>query len=227
MKFASTLQTVAVACLLLAGSPAIFAENNKGSAWGDLPDFSATETRGSIKWKIYHSGSKLRVEPSSAAATIWAPEEDNVYNLLILPEKTTCVVMKTAQAQMIRSPLQLVYGSNTTRTPLAAKEVVDGHTCTVLEGYTTSPDGNKFNSKIWAADDLKGVPLRIDVYSDRGAVKATYRDVVVGTPDPALFKLPSKCIPPEKTYQVAPKSNQLPVPAKPPASQKAPDDKPQ
>jgi hypothetical protein len=227
MKFAAALRSVAIACLLLACGPAVFAQNEKETASGDLPDFSATEIRGSMRWKIHRSGSKLRVDPSSAGATIYVPEEDKVYNLLILPEKTTCVVMKTAEAKMMRSPVQLVYGPNTTRTPTAAKEVVDGHTCTVLDGYTISPEGNKFNSKIWAADDLKGVPLRIDIYSDRGIVTATYHDVVVGPPDPALFKLPSKCIPPEKTYQVAPKSSQLP--AKQPATtgQKPPDVKPQ
>ncbi|HSZ63103.1 MAG TPA: hypothetical protein VK828_14970 [Terriglobales bacterium] len=231
MKFKAALRSVVVACLLLACSLPFFAQeqekDKKATASAKLPDFSATEIRGSLKWKIYHSGSRLRVEPSSAAATIWAPDEDNVYNLLILPEKTTCVVMKTAQAQMVRSPLQLVYGSNTTKAPAAAKEVVDGHTCTVLDGVTTLANGNTFRSKIWAADDLKGVPLRIDVYSEPGVVTTAYRDVVLGTPDPALFKLPGKCTPQEKTYQIAPKSNQLPVPAKPPTGQKAPDDKPQ
>lgn len=225
MKFAAVLRSAAIASLLLACSSAVLAQDDKGTAWGDLPDFTATEIRGSMRWKIEHSGSKLRVDPSSAGATIWAPEEDKVYNLLILPEKTTCVVMKTAEAKMMRSPVQLVYGPNTTRTPTAAKEVVDGHTCTVLDGYTISPDGNKFNSKIWAADDLKGIPLRIDIYTDRAIVTATYHDVVVGAPDPALFKLPTKCIPPEKTYQVAPKSSQLPV--KPLTDKKAPGDKPQ
>ena len=228
MKFAADVRFVAIACLLLASGPTVFAQKDKGAAWGgDLPDFTATEIKGSMRWKIEHSGSRLRVDPSSAGATIYAPEEDKVYNLLILPEKTTCVVMKTAEAKMMRSPLQLVYGPNTTRTPTAAKEVVDGHTCTVLDGYTISPDGNKFNSKIWAADDLKGVPLRIDIYTDPAIISTTYHDVVVGTPDPALFKLPSKCIPPEQTYQIAPKNRQLPVPVKPPADKKTPGDKPQ
>lgn len=223
MKFAATLRSVVIASLLVGCGPAVFAQKEKGTAAGNLPDFSATEIRGSMHWKIHRSGSKLRVDPSSAGATIYVPEEDKVYNLFILPEKTTCVVMKTAQAKMMRSPVQLVYGPNTTRTPTAAKEVVDGHTCTVLDGYTISPDGNKFNSKIWAADDLKGVPLRIDINTDRAIVTATYHDVVVGTPDPALFKMPAKCIPPEKMYQVAPNSQ---VPPKPPTGQKAPGDKP-
>lgn len=225
MKFVSALQFAAMACLLLACSPSVFAQSEKGKAWVNLPDFSATETRGSMRWKIYHSGSRLRVEPSSARATIWAPEEDKVYNLLIFPGKTNCIVMKTAQARMMKSPVQLVYGPNTTRKPAAAKEAVDGHTCTVLDGVTTLPGGSTFKSKIWAADDFKGAPLRIDVYTEQGTISATYRDVVVGTPDPALFIVPSKCIPPEKTYQVAPGSSQLP--AKQPADQKAPAQQPQ
>lgn len=185
-----------------------------------LPDFSATEVKARMNWKIHHSGSKLRVEPSAATATIFVPDEDKVYNLFIAPEKTSCVVMKTAQAQMMRSPLLLVYGPNTKRTPAAAKEVVDGHSCTVLDAVTTLPDGNRINSRIWAADDLKGVPLRIDVSFDRGAITTTYRDIVVGTPAPALFKLPAKCTPHEKTYEIAPESKQLP-------GKKAADQKPQ
>jgi len=210
MKFASALQSLAIACLLLACSPSVFAQSEKGKAWVNLPDFSATETKGSMRWKIYHSGSKLRIDASSAAATLFAPEEDKVYDLLILPGKTTCVVKKTAEDHSMRSPVQLVYGPNTTKSPAAAKEVVDGHTCTVLDGVTTLPGGGTFKSKIWAADDLKGVPLRIDVYSEQGTITATYRDVVVGTPDPTLFTLPGKCIPPEKTYQVVPGSSKLP-----------------
>jgi len=225
MKFAAVLRSVAIASLLLACSSAVFAQKEKGTAAADLPDFSATEIRGSIHWTIHRSGSKLRVDPSSAGATIYVPDEDKVYNLLILPEKTTCVVMKTAEAKMMRSSVQLVYGPGTTRTPTGAKEVVDGHTCTVLDGYTISPDGHKFNSKIWAADDLKGIPLRIDIYTDPAIITSTYHDVVIATPDPALFKMPSKCIPPEKTYQVAPNSSPLPV--KPPADKKTPSDKPQ
>lgn len=225
MRFASALQSLAIACLVLACSPAVFAQNEKGAAWSNLPDFAATEMRGGLKWKMYRSGSKLRIEPSSAAATIYAPEEDKIYDLLILPAGTSCVVMKTAQSHLMKSPLQVVYVPNTTTKPAAAKEVVEGHTCTVLEGVTTLPNGSTFKSKIWAADDLKGVPLRISVYSESGIVTATYHDVVVGTPDPALFTLPSKCTPLEKMYQAAPDSAQLP--GKQPTDQKAPDKKPQ
>jgi hypothetical protein len=174
-----------------------------------LPDFSATEVKTGTAWKVHRSGSKLRVEPSSATATIYVPDQDKVYNLFISPQKTTCVVLKTAQSHAMPSPLKLAYGPNTIRSAAAAKEVVDGHTCTVLDAITTLPDGNKIKSRIWEADDLKGVPLRIDLYSDRGTTTTTYRDVVVGTPDPSLFKVPAKCTPHEKTYEMAPESKQL------------------
>ena len=222
MSFSAILRNTA-ALLLVARIATGFAQDKKEPAWGNLPDFSATEIRGNLSWKIHHSGSKLRVEPSSMAATIWAPEEDKVYNLVLLPQRTTCIVMKTAQAKMMRSPLQVAYGPNTTRTASTVKEVVDGHTCTVLDGVTKLP-GGQIISKIWAADDLKGVPLRIDLYSDTGNVTATYRDVVVRTPEPSLFTLPSKCIPPEKTYQLAPGSR--PIPSQNSKDQEAPDRKP-
>lgn len=222
MSFSAILRNTA-ALLLVTLIATGFAQDKKEPAYGNLPDFSATESRGSVSWKIHHSGSKLRVDPSPAGATIWAPEEDKVYRLFLFHERTTCIVMKTAQAKMMRSPLQVVYGPNTTRTASTAKEVVDGHTCTVLDGVTSLPHG-KVNSKIWAADDLKGVPLRIDLYTDAGKVTAIYRDVVVGTPEPGLFTLPSKCIPPEKAGQLAPGSG--PLPSQSSVDQKAPDQKP-
>lgn len=222
MNFSAILRNTA-ALLLVARIATGFAQDKKEPAWDNLPDFSATEIRGSVGWKIHHSGSKLRVDPSPAGATIFVPEEDKVYTLLLLPTKTTCIVMKTEQAKMMRSPLQLAYGPNTTRTASTVKEVVDGHSCTVLDGVTTLP-GGEIHSKIWAADDLKGVPLRIDLYSETGKVTATYRDVVVGPLEPGLFTPPVKCIPPEKASQLAPGSK--PVPSQSPKDPKARDQTP-
>lgn len=204
------VQNSTIAFLLLACSFVAFAQSNEKPAWSDLPNFSATETKGSLSWKIYHSADRLRVQPSSTGATIWAPAEDKVYNLLLLPEKSTCVVMKTKQAGMMRSPLQIAYGPNSHITPTDKKEVLDGHSCTIQEGAATLANGNRVSFKVWTADDLKGVPLRIELYGDRRTVSSTYHDVVLGTPEAALFTLPSKCVANEKTYQVAPGSAPLP-----------------
>jgi hypothetical protein len=208
LLFAVCAGFVVVLLICAAGFAQDQKKEPKREAWANLPDFSATEARGSLNWKVYHSGSMLRVQPSSTAATIWAPDEDKVYHLIIL-ERTTCVVMKTEQAKMVRSPLQLIYASETSLTPTSKKDVVDGHTCTVLEGTSTVSD-TKIKSKVWAADDLNGVPLRIDLYSENRVQSTLYRDVVLGTPASALFTLPSKCIPPEKTYQLAPGSSPPP-----------------
>lgn len=224
MKFAAALRSLAIACLLLACSPAVFAQNEKGPAWGNLPDFSATEIRGSLSWKIHHSGSKLRVEASSAFAAVYLPDEDKVYHLLILPGRTTCIEMKTAQSRMMPSALQLAYGSNADKKQ-TGKEVVDGHPATVQEGTTTGPMGESARFKIWTADDLRGVPLRIELYLDRGIMQASYQDITLGSPDPGLFKSPVKCIPPEKMYQVAPAS--APPPPQKPTHQETPNHKPE
>jgi hypothetical protein len=199
------------------------AQDKGATGWGGLPDFSATEVRGAIHWNIHHSGSKLRVDASSAAATIWDPDEDRVYNLLLLPERKTCVVMKTAEAKVMRTPFQLAYGPNTIRTATAEKVTIDGHVCTLVTGVTTLAKGT-INSKIWTADDLQGVPLEIDLVSGEpgGSEIAFYKNVVVG-PQESFFVLPGKCIPPEKTYQVAP--SKRPLPNQSNGDQKGPDQK--
>ncbi len=204
-----------LAALILWVAPGTFGQAKNG--W-TLPDFSATEVRPDMSWKIYRSGSKLRIEPSSASAVILLPEEDRVFKLLIFPEVTNCIAMKTEQLQMRPSVLQLLSGSNTTRTEAPTKEVVDGHTCAVFEGVTTFPDGNQLRSRIWTAEDLKGVPVKIELYPGLKTITTTYRDITLGTPDPSLFKMPAKCTPLEKTYQIAP-DNANP-PAKKPVDQK-------
>jgi hypothetical protein len=82
-------------------------------------------------------------------------------------------------------------------------ETVDGHTCKVENVVVTRADGKTIESKVWEAEDLKGVPVKIESHIEGGTLTAIYRDIVLGTPDKALFAPPEKCIPYEKMYQVA------------------------
>lgn len=171
-----------------------------------LPDFSATEVRmggrHEMAWKIYHSGSMLRLDPSSAMAAIYDPAADKVYHLLILPEKTSCIELQSNRSQIKRSPLQVVFSGKVEITP-AGTETIDGRTYTVEKIVTTTAKGETINSKLWLADDLKGVPARVELYFGKQTFTTIYRDIKPGTPDPALFKPEVKCIPEEKSYQVA------------------------
>jgi hypothetical protein len=154
-----------------------------------------------IPWKIYSSGSKFRVEPGPGLSTIYLPDDNKAYNLF--SNGATCVVMRTDQVTMMPSPFQLLSGTKVERTA-AGTEVVEGHTCKVEKVLVTTSDGRTIRSKVWEAEDLKGVPVKIESYTERGVMAAIYRDIVLGTPDPALFKPPGKCTPYEKIGQRAP-----------------------
>jgi hypothetical protein len=50
---------------------------------------------------------------------------------------------------------------------------------------------------------LKGVPVKIESQTAHGKLTAVYRDIVLATPDAALFAIPDKCTPIEQMGQVA------------------------
>lgn len=126
-----------------------------------------------------------------------------VYNFTTYPDHShQCVAMKSQQAKMLPSPLELLQGSAVKRTPVT-KEVLDGHPCDVETVSVTRPDGSRIESKVWEAQDLQGIPIRIESHIGDVTLSAVYRDIRIGTPDEALFSIPSKCTPFEKMGEVA------------------------
>lgn len=172
-----------------------------------LPDFSATQVfesgKAPMSMKVHRSGDSVRVDRSGALSTVYVPSKSKVYNLTTYPDQThQCVVMKPEQAKMLPSPLELLHGSNLKRTRVG-EEVIEGHTCTVEKIVVTRPDGKVIESKVWEAQDLKGVPVKIESRIDELTLSAFYRDISLGSPDQALFTIPEKCTPFEKMWQVA------------------------
>ena len=173
----------------------------------NLPSFSATQImesrKGSMSMKVYLSGSSVRVERSEALATLYVPAASKVYNLTTYPDHShQCVVMKPEQAKMLPSPLELVQGHDLKRTP-AGTETIEGHLCHIENIRVTRPDGSKIESKVWEAQDLQGIPIRIESHIGDITLSATYRDIRIGTPDQALFSVPSKCTLFEKMGEIA------------------------
>jgi len=178
---------------------------NAESSW-KFSDFSATQvfhtSKYDISMKVYRSGSSVRVERTSAIATLYMPASNSVYNLTEYPDGShQCVVMRPDQAKMLPSPLELLNGTKVKRSS-AGTEVVDGHKCTVEIASVTRSDGKTIESKVWEAEDLDGVPVKIESQLAEAKLTAIYRDIVLGTPDKALFTPPSKCTPYEKMGQV-------------------------
>jgi hypothetical protein len=177
---------------------------NAERAW-DFPDFSATQVFAGamrVSMKVYRRGSMVRVERSKAWSTLYDPANSKAYNLTSYPDGSQqCVVMKTSEARMIPSPLDLLNGSSVKRTA-EGTETVEGHSCRVEKAVVTRPDGKIIESRVWEADDLKGVPVKIESQMDGGKLAAFYRDVVLETPDKALFEVPGRCTPIEKMGEV-------------------------
>ena len=163
--------------------------------WG-LPDFSATQiTQGSPTsplrppWKIYKSGANFRTENSPGQSTIYLPGNKMVYNTFADPP--SCMAIPMNKAHFVGSPLHQDPGVKMEKKPVGT-EVFEGHTCAVEDVVLTSPDGNELRAKVWAANDLKGFPVKIEAL---GAPTFIFRDVVLATPDPTLFQPSAKCLP--------------------------------
>jgi hypothetical protein len=171
-----------------------------------FPDFSATQVlesrKADVSMKVYRSGDSVRVERSGAMSTLYMPSESKVYNLTTYPDHSRqCVVMKLEQARMLPSPLELLQGSELKRTTVGT-EVVEGHPCKIENVVVKRPDGKTIESKVWEAQDLKGIPVKIESHIGELTLSAVYRDISIETPDQNLFSIPEKCTPFEKMGQV-------------------------
>ncbi len=172
-----------------------------------FPNFSATQVfaarRAELTMKVYRSGSSVRVERSGAIATLYVPASSKVYNLTVYPDNSRqCVAMNSKQAKMLPSPLELILGRLVKRT-LVGSEVVDGLDSKIEDVTVVEPDGKTVESRVWEAKDLKGIPVKIESHLDGATLRATYRDIVIGAPDEALFRVPDRCIPFDKMGEVA------------------------
>jgi hypothetical protein len=112
--------------------------------------------------------------------------------------------MKTSQVTMLPSPMQLISGAKVERTD-AGTEEFEGHPCKVETVVVTAIDGKTTSLKIWEAEDLKGVPVKIAVKARLGeGLVAVYRDVKLESVSPESFSPAYKCVPLENIGQVAP-----------------------
>lgn len=176
-----------------------------GNTW-NFPDFSALQVFQMPNYpqmKVYRAGSNVRVE-KTGSTTLYVLATGKTYTLTTYPGGgRSCVVMNPNQLHMaLPSPLQLLLGANLKRTP-TGEEVFDGHHCKIESVSTTSLDGKIVQSKVWEADDLQGVPVKIESRFDTGVrLVAVYRDIVLGAPGKALFAPPTKCTPYDKMGQV-------------------------
>lgn len=173
----------------------------------NLPDFSATQVfqgrKGEMTMKVFLTAQSVRVDRTATISTLYATDSAKVYNLTTYPDDShQCVSMKPEQAKMLPSPLELIQGKIVKRVA-AGSEVVEGHPTKIEEVTVVGIDGKTIQSKVWEAEDLKGIPVKIESHVGEVTLRAIFRDIVIGTPQKSLFEVPSKCTPYEKMWQVA------------------------
>jgi len=195
----------AVGILLAVTSVLTPASAQEPQGWR-LPDFSATEAIESLGGrvptsKIYHAGSKFRVEPTPGFATIYLPAANRIYRIFSTDQPNSiCLSEEMDKAATLRSPIQDLSGVKVERTD-AGTEVVDGHSCKVWSVTVTAADGAAGRGRVWEAQDLDGFPIKVEWRTGQ-RLTAVYREIVLATPDAALFEPPAHCIPIEKAGQV-------------------------
>lgn len=200
------LSKIAAVIAALAWCALPLRAQESAKAW-DFPDFSAVQVFQSPNYpqmKVYRAGSNVRVE-RVGTTTLYALATAKTYTLTAYPGGGhSCVVMNPNQMHMaLPSPVQLLLGANLKRTS-EGEEVVEGHHCKVESVSARGPDGTIIRSKVWEAEDLHGVPVKIESRFPSGLrFVAVYRKIVLGPPDKALFAPPAKCTPYDKMGQVA------------------------
>ncbi|MGA2355930.1 MAG: hypothetical protein ABSG02_15645 [Terriglobales bacterium] len=77
----------------------------------------------------------------------------------------------------------------------AGTETVDGHVCKVEDVTISSKDLLKpMKLRFWESEDLRGFPIKVEVFTANGGSKIIrYKDVVLGPVDPTLFTHSNKC----------------------------------
>jgi hypothetical protein len=204
MKLPRIVVTLALG---VAFSAVVTQAQDSSNVW-NFPDFTATQVfRGGINAmpaKVYLSGSSVRIDTNDKIATLYVLSDNKAYSLTTYPNgRQGCIVAKPEQAMGLPTPLEFLFGVKVTRSP-AGTEVIEGHNCKIENVEVTRADGKTVESKVWEAQDLQGVPVKIELRLAGQRWIAVYKDIVLGAPDKALLTPPSKCTPFEKMWQVAP-----------------------
>ena len=153
--------------------------------------------------KVFLSGQSVRVDRTATISTLYATERAKVYSLTTYPDNShQCVSMKPEQAKMLPSPLELIQGKIVKRVA-DGSEVIEGHRTKIEDVTVMGMDGKAIESKVWEAEDLKGIPVKIESHIGEVTLRAIFRDIVVGSSQESLFEVPTKCTPFEKMWQVA------------------------
>lgn len=118
--------------------------------------------------------------------TVMISRPDKKVSYLMYPnlQAYTETVMPASEAAEKSSNFKL-------ETTELGKEVVDGHPCVKVKAVLTDEKGNKQDSTLWKATDLKGFPVKVERMEKGTLVTMVFKDIKPGKPEAKQFELPA------------------------------------
>ncbi len=180
------------------GDNSSFSANMEMQVVGDQPI--------TMPGKIYVSDGKSRFEmdmsemkghqlPPDAAAHMKAMGMDKMVTISLPDDKTAYMIYPNMQAY-VQMPTQNPDAAKPEsdfkiETTELAKETADGHPCVKNKVVVTDKEGNKHESTVWNATDLKNFPIKIETTEAGHTTDMVFKDVKLSKPEAGLFAPPS------------------------------------
>ncbi len=192
-----------IASLLTIGVTSIQAQNQEKQAdkpsapsaenpFDAFQQFSATLNGGigrDTNRKIQRSGKRMRMDFNDHYRIM---ELDTRITYMVYPQKCSKFPMADPAAYPFARKFKVKE-----RSPSADTETVDGHTCKIENLTLVTEDAlpMTIKMKLYAAEDLKGFPVKIESENVTTQSKVTfnYTNVSLEPPDPKHFDLPANC----------------------------------
>jgi hypothetical protein len=139
-------------------------------------------------------GGKMRPE---AAAQMKAMGMDSMVMISRPDKKVTYMVYPGLQAYvenaLPESEAATPASDYKIETTELAKETVDGHPCVKNKTVVTDSKGDKHESIVWNASDLKNFPIKIEQTEEGHAMTMLFKDIKLAKPEASVFDPPAGC----------------------------------
>jgi hypothetical protein len=153
-----------------------------------------TYDTGKARFEMNLSDAKGTKMPPQAAAQMKSMGLDQLVTLT-RPDKSVVYLIYPGLNSYVETPLPPAKtGTNDTskvEVTEIGKDTVDGHPCVKNKVVVTTDQGDKRESTVWNATDLKNFPLKI-VHNEQGSeITMLFQNVSLAKPDAATFELPA------------------------------------
>lgn len=133
--------------------------------------------------------------PPEAASRMKEMGMDKMVRILLPQQKASYIIypgLKAYAVTSIQNPEAAKPESDfKIETTDLGKETVDGHPCVKKKAVVTDNEGNKHESTIWAATDLKEFPIKIETTEGGQKMTMLLKNVKLSKPEASLFEPPS------------------------------------